>query len=89
MSEKEFSVNSLFTEIRSLVQAARRQAVQAINVSMVALYWQIGERIKREVLGDKRAAYGKKILATLSQELTAEFGPGYTTGALARMIAFC
>ena len=41
---------------------------------MVALYWQIGERIKREVSGDERATYGKKILATLSQELTAEFG---------------
>ena len=88
MSEKDFSVDSLFTDIRSLVQSARRQAVQAINVSMVALYWQIGERIKREVLGDKRAAYGKKIVATLSQQLTAEFGPGYTTGALARMIVF-
>ncbi len=88
MSEKQLAVDSLFSDIRSLEQSARRQAAQAINVSMVALYWHIGERIKREVLGDKRAAYGKKIVATLSQELTAEFGPGYTTGALARMIAF-
>ncbi|MHC1759935.1 MAG: YhcG family protein [Negativicutes bacterium] len=88
MSENGSAVDALFADIRSLVHSARRQAVQAINVSMVALYWQIGERIKREVLDDKRAAYGKKILATLSQELTAEFGPGYTTGALTRMIAF-
>ena len=72
MSGKEFAVDSLFADIRSMVHSARRQAAQAINVSMVALYWQIGERIKREVLGDKRAAYGKKILATLSQELTTE-----------------
>ena len=74
MSEKELMEESLFTDIRTLVYSARRQAAQAINVSMVALYWQIGERIKREVSGDERATYGKKILATLSQELTAEFG---------------
>lgn len=72
MSEKLISADSLFVDIRSLVISARRQSAQAINVCMVALYWQIGERIKREVLGDKRAAYGKKIVATLSQELTAE-----------------
>ena len=88
MSEREFLTESLFTDIRTLVYSARRQAAQAINVSMVALYWQIGERIKREVLGDKRAVYGKRIVATLSQQLTAEFGPGYSKGALARMIAF-
>lgn len=88
MNEKQIAVDILFADIRSLVNSARRQAAQVINTGMVALYWQIGERIKREVLGDKRAAYGKKIVATLSQQLTAEFGPGFTTGALARMIAF-
>ena len=70
MNKKEFAVDSLFTDIRSLVISARRQAAQAINVSIVALYWQIGERIKREVLGEKRAAYGKKIVATVSQQLS-------------------
>ena len=38
----------------------------------VALLLAIGERIKREVLGDKRAIYGKRIVATLSQQLMAE-----------------
>ncbi len=88
MSDKQLSIDSLFIDIRSLVNSARRQAAQAINVSMVALYWQIGERIKHEVLGNERATYGKKIIATLSQQLTAEFGAGFSTGALARMMAF-
>jgi len=70
MSDKQLSIDSLFIDIRSLVNSARRQAAQAINVSMVALYWQIGERIKHEVLGNERATYGKKIIATLSQQLS-------------------
>jgi hypothetical protein len=32
----------------------------------------------RENLQDARAAYGKRILATVSQELRAEFGDGFT-----------
>ncbi len=32
-----------------------------------------------------RAEYGKQILATLSQELTKEYGKGFTVSALSRM----
>ena len=39
----------------------------------------------RDNLQAGRAAYGKQILATLSQELTAEFGAGFSYTALTRM----
>ncbi len=42
----------------------------------------------RENLQDGRAAYGKRILATVSQELTAEFGEGFTYSVLTRMVRF-
>ena len=53
------------------------------------LCWYVGRRLLRENLQEGRAAYGKRILATVSRELTAEFGKGYTWAGVARMIQFC
>jgi len=52
------------------------------------LCWQLGRRLLAENLKDGRAAYGKQILATVSQELTAEFGGGFSYTALTRMARF-
>jgi len=64
----------LLNEIRILIEDARRQTAAAVNVGLTALYWQIGKRILREVLGNKRAKYGDPIVATLWRQLVAEFG---------------
>lgn len=46
---------------------------------MVEAYWQIGQRIvEEEQKGEKRAEYGKRILETVSKELTIEFGRGFS-----------
>jgi len=37
---------------------------------MTLLYWQIGSRIRQDILKEKRARYGKEIVATLSQQLS-------------------
>ena len=55
---------------------------------MTSLYWRIGKRIQSEILKGQRADYGKEIVATLSQQLTAEFGRGYSYSDLTRMINF-
>jgi hypothetical protein len=67
----------LLIEIRSLIEEARRQAAAAVNIGLTALYWRIGNRIQREVLGNERAGYGKQIVATLSRQLVIEFGRGF------------
>lgn len=38
------------------------------------MYWHIGERINREFIEGTRAAYGKRIVANLSTQLTEEYG---------------
>ncbi|MBM3263152.1 MAG: hypothetical protein FJY97_06955 [candidate division Zixibacteria bacterium] len=38
------------------------------------LFWHLGRRLLAESLQDERAPYGKRILATVSRELTVEFG---------------
>jgi hypothetical protein len=67
----------LFGEIRSLIETSRAQVVQAVNSTLVMLYWQIGTRIRKDILGEERAEYGKQIIATLSQQLVHEYGSGW------------
>lgn len=69
----------LITEIKQVVYNARKHAYQAINSAMVEAYWQIGRRIvEEEQQGNERAAYGKEIIKSLSEELTKEFGKGFS-----------
>ena len=52
------------------------------------LYWQVGHRLRTEVLGAKRAGYGERIVAAVAARLTAEFGRGFTDKNLRHMIRF-
>jgi predicted nuclease of restriction endonuclease-like (RecB) superfamily len=54
----------------------------------VVLNWNIGKRIREDVLQEKRAAYGERIVQTLSAQLTTEYGRGYTEKSLRHMIRF-
>ena len=54
----------------------------------VGLHWQIGSRIRQDILKEKRADYGKEIIATLSQELIVEYGKGFSRRNLFNMIRF-
>jgi predicted nuclease of restriction endonuclease-like (RecB) superfamily len=78
----------LLIEIRALIEEARRQTAVAVNMALTLLYWRIGRRIHLEVLGSERAAYGEQIVATLSRQLVADYGRGYTEKNLRRMIQF-
>ncbi len=52
------------------------------------LYWNIGKRIREDVLKNKRADYGEQIVSALSAQLTAEYGRGFTRANLFHMIRF-
>jgi hypothetical protein len=78
----------LLGDLRGLIAAAREQVSQAINAGLVLLYWGIGDRIRREILGEKRAIYGEQIVSTLSAQLSAEYGSGFSARNLFRMIRF-
>lgn len=68
------SENKIISDIRNLIEQSRHQVAAAVNAGMTLMYWHIGERINREILGGERAAYGKQIVATVSQQLTEEYG---------------
>jgi predicted nuclease of restriction endonuclease-like (RecB) superfamily len=42
------------------------------------LYWQIGHLIKHDILQTKKAGYGDRIIATLSHQLTEQYGKGWS-----------
>lgn len=52
------------------------------------LYWRIGARIRRDILGQARADYGEQIVSTLSRQLTEEYGTGFSRQNLFHMIRF-
>lgn len=76
----------LLQDLRALIEAARGQVARVVNTGQVALYWSVGERLSREVLGGKRAAYGRQIVATVSRQLVQEYGRGFSAAGLRRMV---
>ena len=74
--------------MRELIVHARERVAQEVNSGLTLLYWQIGDRIRREVLREQRAEYGKKIVAALGKRLEREFGRGFGDKNLRRMIQF-
>ncbi len=62
--------DGLLADLRQFIDSAKYQVVQTTNYVLVALYWNVGKRIKTEILGNKRAGYGKEIVLALSRELS-------------------
>ena len=93
MIKKDNSPNNLQAEdmylsIRSYIIDAQRQVYSAVNIAMVAAYWNIG-KIIYEICGEnERAPYGKQILNDISDRLTVEFGKGFTIRNLRAMRQF-
>lgn len=88
MSKKLTHGSGLLSEIRELIEQSRQQVAVTVNATMTMLYWQVGKRINEEVLKDKRAEYGKQIVATLWRQLTAEYGDTFSEKNLRRMMQF-
>jgi len=79
---------ALISDLRSLIYSARQRVAVVANSTTTLLYWHLGHRLLKENLQDGRAEYGKKILATVSRELTAEFGRGFGYATINRAIQF-
>ena len=76
----------LLGDIRSLIESAREQTARAVNSALVGLYWHIGKRIREDVLHEQRADYGNQIVSTVSKQLVAEYGRGFSHSSLSRMV---
>ncbi|MDP3230986.1 MAG: PDDEXK nuclease domain-containing protein [Acidovorax sp.] len=78
----------LLAELRGLIDQARAHVAQTANATQTMMYWHMGQRIGKEVLGSQRADYGQQIVSTLSAQLARDYGKGFNRSALTRMVKF-
>ena len=82
------SKGSLLKDVRRMIEETRSAVAVTVNAGLTMLYWKVGKRIYEEILKGKRAGYGERIVATLSQELSREYGQGFNYSSLTRMVRF-
>ena len=82
-------LNTLISNIEQTVAIAKEKLATSVNTTITETYWQIGKYIvETEQDGKIKAAYGKKLLTTLSHELTLRLGKGYSRPNLNNMRKF-
>lgn len=83
------ATQSLMQDLRQIIEQTRVQVATTANYALTTMYWHIGERINRDVLGNQRAEYGKQIVATVVRQLQAEYGAkGFEERTIRRMMKF-
>ena len=83
------ATQSLIKDLRQIIEQARGQVAATANYAQTMMYWHVGERINREVLGNQRAEYGKQIVSAVSTQLQAEYGKkGFEPRSIWRMMQF-
>jgi len=79
---------ALLGDLRQLIDGARTRAAQAVNAEITLLYWQVGKRIRTDILKHERAGYGLEIVSALSRQLTAAYGKGWGSRQLHHCLRF-
>lgn len=78
----------LLAELRQIIGQSRERISATVNAELTLLYWTIGDRLHRQVLGGERAQRGSQVMTDLGLHLAAEFGRGFETKNLYRMVQF-
>ena len=79
---------ALISDVRALILHAREGVARAVDSTLTDLYWSVGRRIRQDILKEKRAEYGEKIVHALSAQLEHEFGRGFGKKNLFTMVRF-
>lgn len=72
--------------ISDMIENTQYGVFQAVNKGHVMLNWNIGRKLRTEILKNEKAEYGKSIITSFSKNLTQKYGSGYSRAALFRMI---
>jgi hypothetical protein len=85
---KDTVIEPILEVISGLIKKAKQNVWTSVNSELVLLYWNIGSKIKTDILKNEKGEYGKYVVTKLSEKLTIEFGKGYSRASLFRMIRF-
>ena len=87
--ESAAEYESLLGRISDVYTQGRVRAHQAVNVSLLETYWQIGQYIVEfEQAGQAKATYGRALLDRLSRDLGRQHGKGFSRSNLVYMRLF-
>jgi predicted nuclease of restriction endonuclease-like (RecB) superfamily len=78
----------LIEELSSMIDRTKESIAMTISAKLAMLYWNIGNRVRKEILNDQRAEYGQEIVAAVSRQLMAQYGKGFSDKSLRRMMQF-
>lgn len=84
-SDSEFY---LFHELSKIIEQSQQQIAYQANSTLTMLFWEISRRINNDILRNRRAGYGKQILASISVRLEANFGKNFNEKNVRRMLQF-
>ena len=73
---------NLYTDVCHIIDETRTRVAVYVNAEVCMTNWQVGRRIKEDVLYNKRAEYGKQVLRNLSIRLTEKYGKGWSYSTL-------
>ncbi len=80
--------DALLADLCTLITQSRERLSATVNAELTLLYWNVGDRLQREVLAGERAAYGQQLMERTGQRLSQEFGRGFEAKNLRRMVQF-
>ena len=60
--------NEIVSELKDIISNTKFKAAQSVNHILTIMYWDIGNKISKEILKDSRAEYGKSIVVTVSRQ---------------------
>ncbi len=78
----------LLRDLRAMIESSREHVAVQINENLVLLYWNLGKRIRENLLKSKRATYGKQIISAMGKRLSMEFGDGFSEKNLRHIVRF-
>ena len=80
--------SAFYGKVRDVFEQARQFVRTTANFAMVKAYWLVGKMIVEKQGGAAKAAYGDGLIASLSIQLTADLGKGFTEANLRYMRLF-
>ena len=80
--------SAFYDKVRDVFEQARQVVRTTANFAMVKAYWLVGKMIVERQGGAAKATYGEKLISTLSERLTEDFGKGFTVSNLKYMRQF-
>lgn len=69
--------NRLYDDVCNIIEQSRYRVAVYVNSEASMMNWNIGKRIKEDILLNKRAEYGEQVLKRLAKKLRIRYGNGW------------